>query len=351
MKWMKPNINKKITSRLVQQISQNGKEIPERYLIKNQTISPAIDASSKLWDDTLLIDLSLLNSQNELAKLLYALNHWGCFQVINHGMTSSFLDELLNASKQFFGLPLDEKLKYCPVPSKDTTEYFNGYANSSLIAGDEKSLNWNDRLLLIAHPDKFRKLQFWPQKPHNFSLRLKTMFDVLLKAMAKSIKLNENSFLNQMDGGVIATRFAMYPRCSCPDRVYGIHPHSDGSTITALLPDKNVPEGLHILNHDQWFKVPVIPAALFVNVGDFGELMSNGIFKSVTHRVVPNSNKERFTVAAFYIPHPDTQVGPVNELISTNQPQLYKSLPTQTYKKLYFEIYPSGKRVIDALKI
>lgn len=83
-------------------------------------------------------------------------------------MTSSFLDELLNVSKQFFGLPLDEKLKYCPIPSKDITKYFNGYANSSLIAGDEKSLNWNDRLFLIAHPDKYRKLRFWPQKPHNF---------------------------------------------------------------------------------------------------------------------------------------------------------------------------------------
>lgn len=64
------------------------------------------------------------------------------------------------------------------------------------------------------------------------------MFDVLLKAMAKSIRLDENSFLNQMDGGVIATTFAMYPRCSSPDRVYGIHPHTDGSTITTLLPDR-----------------------------------------------------------------------------------------------------------------
>ena len=68
------------------------------------------------------------------------------------------------------------------------------------------------------------------------------MLGVLLKAMSRSIKIDEDSLLNEMDEGAIATRFAMYPRCSCPDRVYGVHPHSDGSVITALLPDKEVSE-------------------------------------------------------------------------------------------------------------
>lgn len=81
------------------------------------------------------------------------------------------------------------------------------------------------------------------------------------------------------------------------------------------------------------------------------QLMSNGIFKSVIHRVIPNSKKERFTVAAFYFPNPDGEVGPVNELICNNEPQLYKRVSTQTYRNLFFETYPTGKRVIDVLKI
>ena len=81
------------------------------------------------------------------------------------------------------------------------------------------------------------------------------------------------------------------------------------------------------------------------------QLMSNEIFKSVIHRVIPNSKKERFTVAAFYFPNPDGEVGPVNQLICNNEPQLYKRVSTQTYRNLFFETYPTGKRVIDVLKI
>lgn len=91
--------------------------------------------------------------------------------------------------------------------------------------------------------------------------------------MARSLELKEDSFLNEHgERGSIDTRFRIYPRCLRPDQVYGVHPHSDRSTITLLLPDKNVPEGLHIQKDDQWFKVPVIPGALFINLGDFAEV-------------------------------------------------------------------------------
>ncbi|XP_021765607.1 protein SRG1-like [Chenopodium quinoa] len=346
------------TSKLVQEIAQKGEEVPESYMIKNDVISPAIDASSNLWEETLLIDFSQLSpvsssTQNELAKLHSALKNWGCFQVINHGMTSLFLDELLDVSRQFFALPLEEKLK-CSI----TEDFFNGYGNASVISGDQ-TLNWNDRLFLTVYPEEKRRLQVWPQKPrkfrevlHEFSLSLRKMLEVFLKAMARSLGLKEDIFLKEHgEQGSIDTRFGIYPRCSRPDKVYGVHPHSDRSSITVLLPDKDVPEGLHIQKDDQWFKVPVIPGALFVNLGDYAEVMSNGIFKSVVHRVVTNSERERFSVAAFCTPEPENEVGPITELISSNQPQMYKKVNMKTYKQLFFETYPQGKRVLDALKI
>ncbi|XP_057518755.1 protein SRG1-like [Amaranthus tricolor] len=354
-----------IAPKLVQEIAQKMEDIPERFLLKNDKISPAIDPPSNLWNDTLLIDFSLLSSQSlssssaqdELSKLHYALSHWGCFQVINHGMTSSFLDELLNVSKQFFALPLEEKLK-CSITEDD---YFNGYGNSSLISGDTKSLNWNDRLFLKLYPQDFRQIKLWPENPNNFreilgeySLGMKRMLKVILQAMAHSLKIEEDSFLNlhNEERGVIGIRFGMYPRCPCPDRVYGVHPHSDGSTITILLQDNDVPdEALHILKDDKWYKVPNIPGALFVNAGDFAEIMSNGIFKSVVHRVVPNSKTERVSVASFCVPDFEGEVEPINELISPNKPQLYNKILIQTYIKLFFETYPLGKQVLDTLKI
>lgn len=99
-------------------------------------------------------------------------------------------------------------------------------------------------------------------------MKIKTIIDLLFKAMAKSLNLEENSFLDQFgDRAMLIARFNFYPRCPRPDQVLGLKPHSDKSGITVLLQDKEV-EGLHVLKDEQWFKVPIIPHALVVNVGD-----------------------------------------------------------------------------------
>ena len=94
------------------------------------------------------------------------------------------------------------------------------------------------------------------------------MTEVLFKAIAKSLNLEENSFLNQFgEQSLMQTRFNFYPPCSRPDLVHGVKPHTDRSGITVLLQDKEV-EGLHIVVDGKWHRVPVIPHALVVNLGD-----------------------------------------------------------------------------------
>ncbi|XP_074315662.1 protein LATERAL BRANCHING OXIDOREDUCTASE 1-like [Silene latifolia] len=297
---------KDVKSSLVQEIAEKGDPIPERFILKYpEIIIPAIDAPSNLWENELLIDYSLLSSghHNELFKLKSAIMKWGCFQVINHGMSNLYLDDLVNVTKQFFSLPLEERFKYSMA---DDISIGYATADVAILAGTSKSLDsrplsWGDRLTLTVYPEDQLKLQLWPENPnrfreilHDFSLRLKLMSEVFLKSMAQSLDLEENSFLKHHgERSLLSTRFGLYPRCPYPDRVYGAHPHSDRSTITIIIQDKDVPDGLHIQNGDQWFKVPVIPDALFVNMGDFVEVMSNGVFKSTVHRVVTNSKKER----------------------------------------------------------
>ncbi|XP_074283680.1 protein LATERAL BRANCHING OXIDOREDUCTASE 1-like [Silene latifolia] len=347
-------------SKLVQEIALKGESVPERHFVKqDHVIPPAIDAPSRLWEHTLLIDYSLLSSssslthQKELTRLHYALKHWGCFQVINHDITSSFLEELMKVAKEFFSLPIEDKLRYSVGD-----DFFNGYSNANEIV-DNNALNWCDRLFLTVVPEDQRRLEFWPKNPENFrdilneySESLRLMLEVLLKAVARSLGLEEDGFLRQHgDQGSISTRLGMYPPCPHPDRVYGVRPHSDESTITVLLQDKDVPEGLHVLKDDQWFKVPVTPGALFINLGDFGEVMSNGIFKSVMHRVVTNPVKERVSVAAFCTPHPETDVEPIAELVSSNRPKMYNKVNKMTFKQIYMHTYPQGKKVVDALHV
>ncbi|KAL2929789.1 Protein SRG1 [Bienertia sinuspersici] len=346
-----PLARQDLASKLVQEIARKGNDIPEEYLHKNG-FPEAIDAPD-LWRHDLLIDLSLLSSSKlELEKLQSALSEWGCFQVINHGIESSFLEDLIEISKQFFALPLEEKLK-CSAAD----DIFQGYGNDMVYAGAQ-TVNWNDRLFLTLYPDEKRKLQFWPTKPEKFggmideySTKLATIIETIYKAMARSLNLEEDCFLkHQGKRGLMTGRFSLYPRCPCPERVLGVKPHSDGATITFLLAEKEV-DGLEVLKDDRWYKVPVIPGALFVNFGDLGEVMTNGKFKSVMHRVVTNDTKDRISVAAFCTPEDEKEIGPVSDLVSIHQPQLYKRFNIHEFRQMFFENYAQGHRTLDALKL
>ena len=68
-------------------------------------------------------------------------------------------------SKQFFGLPLEEKAKYA---SKAGGGDLEGYGNDNADRKEEGTFNWNDKLHLQVHPENQRKLEFWPEKPENF---------------------------------------------------------------------------------------------------------------------------------------------------------------------------------------
>lgn len=92
--------------------------------------------------------------------------------------------------------------------------------------------------------------------------------EILYKAMAKSLNVEDNSFLGQFgEESLMSARFNYYPKCSRPDLVLGVKPHTDRSGITILLQDK-ITEGLQVLVNDKWVQVPVLPDALVANLGD-----------------------------------------------------------------------------------
>ena len=114
------------------------------------------------------------------------------------------------------------------------------------------------------------------------------------------------------------------------------------------MQDKKV-EGLQTLKDGQWYRVPIIPNAIVVNIGDQVEIMSNGIFESPIHRVVTNPERERLTIAIFFSPDPVSEVGPEQGLIDEKRPKLFNSIVDYTGN--YFQSFQSGKRPIDLLRL
>ncbi|CDP11212.1 unnamed protein product [Coffea canephora] len=226
-------------------------------------------------------------------------------------MSASFLDEVLEVTGKFFKLPLDEKRTY----SRDENG-IDGYGND-VIYSDRQTLDWNDRLYLHVLPKSITKLKnglaLLKNLPHlpppptktmhsaNFDIRLRVMNEIIVKAMEKSLDLEENRFLDQFgESPIVLARFNFYPPCPWPDRILAAKPQGVASGATYLLQDKEV-EGLQVLKDDQWWLVPLTPNAIAFNVGDQVEIMTNGIYKSPIHRVATNRTRERERDSGFVL--------------------------------------------------
>ncbi|KAK9697953.1 hypothetical protein RND81_08G072300 [Saponaria officinalis] len=344
------------TNSVQELLKSSCNNIPERYVFSptSDTDSDTDDGflpwmSNPIIDLMLLSDLSSPSGKDELLKLRDALSSWGCFQLVNHGVEGKLMDELHFVGKEFFSLPLEEKRKY-----SRTVEWFEGYGCD--IVSEDQPINWNDRLHLRILPVKQRNFKLWPEVVQNFRETLEEyttgvakVLETMLKAIAKSLNLEENTFYSQFgeDGNLFA-RFNYYPPCPHPDQVLGLKPHSDGTLITILLQDKDV-NGLQVLKDDQWYKVPVIPDALFINVGDQLEILTNGILKSPVHKAVIDKEKARMSVAVPSAVQPDKEIGPLSELIDKDTPRLYKNV--KDYIPTFLQYYARGERAINAMKI
>ncbi|KAJ2559174.1 hypothetical protein GGH12_005508, partial [Coemansia sp. RSA 1822] len=93
---------------------------------------------SKDFNAIPILDLTLLDTDRVLflSNLQHALVHVGFFYVAGHNITPQFLDQLTQATKDFFALPLSEKLKTDKIHSPT----FLGYSTQ----GNEITKNNKD---------------------------------------------------------------------------------------------------------------------------------------------------------------------------------------------------------------
>uniref|UniRef100_A0A1D1YZW3 Protein SRG1 n=1 Tax=Anthurium amnicola TaxID=1678845 RepID=A0A1D1YZW3_9ARAE len=293
------------------------------------------------------------SNEEEMAKLRSALASWGLFQATGHGIPASFLDQVRRIGRRFFELPTEEKRR-CSSNGGVVAE---GYGDDRADRGAQL-VDWNGRILLKVEPEDQRKLEFWPDNPssfretvHEYAARVKMVVQLILRAMAKSLDLEETQFLGQFwEGMDIYSRFSHYPCCPRPELVLGLKPHADNSVVTVILQGGDA-EGLEILKDNLWVRVPNNPEVLLVQMGDIMEIMSNGAFKSSVHRVVTHSEKERFSTSLFHQPGLEKLIGPAEGLLGDGKPRLYRDFKFKDYIEVHLKGYLEGKRTIDWAKL
>uniref|UniRef100_M0ZTU2 Leucoanthocyanidin dioxygenase n=3 Tax=Solanum tuberosum TaxID=4113 RepID=M0ZTU2_SOLTU len=330
--------------------------VPPRYIRNN-------DDENQLYNSSILlphqlppvIDMEIIkdDDETELNRFHLACKEWGFFQLVNHGVSSSLMEKVKSEIQAFFNLPMEEKKKF-EQEEGDSEGY-----GQAFVVSEEQKLDWADMLYMITLPTHFRKPHLFPKLPaslrdalEQYSTALKELAMKILYMMARvlGMKAEELNVLFEKDATQMM-RLNYYPPCPQPDRVMGICPHTDSIALLAILLQVNETEGLQIKKDGAWIPVPYRPDAFVVNIGDILEIVTNGIYKSIEHRAIVNEDKERISIATFFSPKLDGDLGPAASLLTLQSPAQYRRIGVADYFKGYFSRELVGKSYIDTVRI
>ncbi|KAA8519577.1 hypothetical protein F0562_013799 [Nyssa sinensis] len=327
--------------------------IPQRYVQVDQ--EPSILSFGTSMPAIPVIDMNHFimgeAKDYQLEKLHSACKEWGIFQLVNHGVSSSLVEKLKYEIEEFYKLPLEEKMRYKLRPGD-----VEGYGQTILHSADQK-VDWADRFYMITNPIHRRKPHLLPELRSSLRDTLESYFSELQKLamtlfglMAKALKIEKREVEEMFEDGMQSVRMTYYPPCPQPELVVGLTPHSDATGITILLQANEV-EGFQVKKDEVWIPVNFLPDSFVVNVGDILEIMSNGVYNSIEHRATVNSVKERISIAMFFNPKFEANIGPSTSLTNPQNPPLFKTVGMEKYFKDFFSRKLGGKSFLEKLRI
>lgn len=338
----------------VQELAKSSlSTVPLRYVRPDQ--DPPFEFTDASAEVPVIDMHKLLFSNNfddsELDKLHHACKDWGFFQVINHGVSDVLVENVKSGIQALFNLPMVEKRKLWQRPGD-----VEGFGQSFVVS-EEQKLNWGDLFGMFILPTYLRKPHLFPNLPLPFrddldayALEMKNLGMKLFDLMAKALEMDSSEMRELYEEGMLSTRMNYYPPCPQPELVMGLNNHSDASAITILL-QVNEMEGLQIRKDGRWTPVKPLPNAFVVNIGDVLEIVTNGIYRSIEHRATVNSTKERLSVAMFFSPRLDGEIGPAPSLVTSERPALFKRIGVADFLNEFFKRELNGRSYLDVMRI
>ena len=254
----------------VKGLSDSGiTSIPRIFLHPPETLSDF--KSSSTCTNIPIIDLSNINSNDHRLKIVEqvkeATKTWGFFQVINHGVPISVLDETIHAIKAFHDQPHEVKSKYYKREEIGGVMYAS---NNDLYRTNAAA--WHDSLQAWMGPEAFKaKEEDIPEICRNevvaWDKRATKVAESVTELLCEGLGLESGKFkeLTFLDARALVGH--CYPYCPQPDLTVGITPHTDPGVITVLL--QNHVAGLQVKHGDEWVNVKPLPGGLIINAGDF----------------------------------------------------------------------------------
>ncbi|KAH7838831.1 hypothetical protein Vadar_031723 [Vaccinium darrowii] len=294
--------------------------------------------SGNLFTGIPVIDLSAPDAKTLLVE---ACQEFGFFKVVNHGVCLELMARLEAEAIKFFNLPQSDKDKAGP-PSPF------GYGNKKI--GPNGDVGWIEYLLFSTNPEYIShktSLSIFQEKPEIFRSAVKEYIskvrDVVcevLELIADGLKIEPRNMMSKLlrdEKSDSVFRLNHYP--PCPElqalsgrNLIGFGEHTDPQIMSAVR--SNNTTGLQIsLRDGTWVSVPPDHSSFFINVGDSLQVMTNGRFRSVRHRVLADSLKSRVSMIYFGGPPVSEKIRPLSPLMEVGEESLYKEFTWCEYKK------------------
>ncbi|KAL8223661.1 hypothetical protein R6Q57_019136 [Mikania cordata] len=303
-------------------------ELPESHAWLSLDDSPSYGSLGQ--DQVPVINL---NSPNVMKLVGYACKTWGVFQVTNHGVPVKLIEEMEDACRKLFTLPIQQKLQAARAPNG-----VSGYGVARISSFFPK-LMWSEGFTIVGSPyEHARKL--WPEGYSSFcdvieeykeemNKLAQRLMSLILGSLGVGVTLDDVKWAS-LQGPSPALQLNSYPTCPDPDRAMGLAAHTD-STLLTILHQTNT-SGLEAHKEGTgWVPIPPIRHALVVNVGDLLHILSNGMYTSVLHRAMVNRTQHRLSVAYLYGPPSNIQISPLPKLTDKVHPPLYRPITWSEY--------------------
>jgi isopenicillin N synthase-like dioxygenase len=278
----------------------------------------------------------------------------GFFYIRNHGVAEALVDRAFAASRRFHALPLAQKLAlrlnennigYLPV---------NASVQGASTVHKATKPNQNESFFVShdrgpEHPDviagtSLRGRNQWPDRLPGFRedvlaylQAMEALCGRMLPAFAAALELQPEHFAPFFANEAhITLRMLHYPpQDGVADNLFGQAPHTDNSFMTVLARTE-VP-GLAVrLPSGQWLAPPIISGTFLINLGNIMRRWSNDRFLSTPHGVLNDSGSDRYSIAYFHSPNPDSVISCLPSCTGAGNPPKY---PPAVYRDLVLAFY------------
>ena len=290
---------------------------------------------------------------DELARRLRETQeNLGFYAVVNHGVPSDVIRRAYAELAAFFALPLAEKLRLKIddkmvgyIPPRSTM-----YVSATVHRNTKRDLNETLTLARERPADdpairagmRFVGPNQWPVGRPQFRAAMLAYQDALaqlgyamLPLYARALDLAPDFFAPYFTEPLWWTRNSHYAPHEPEENQFGIAPHCDHSFIT-LLPISDV-AGLEVMWPDGvWSPVDPVPGGIVINTGEFLARWTNGCLLASPHRVVV-PERDRYSMALFFNPNPETVAAPLPTCVSPKRPARYEPISMLDYMSWYMD--------------